>query len=90
MKTFIISAIAAMALGVISCNTNTPNTAAATTDSGRDTTAGNKGKITVGQKQYYVCEMDTDVISDKPGNCPKCGMELKKKMLPDTTKTTIK
>jgi hypothetical protein len=26
----------------------------------------------------YQCEMDYDVISDKPGNCPKCGMELKK------------
>jgi hypothetical protein len=26
----------------------------------------------------YQCEMDYDVISDKPGTCPKCGMELKK------------
>ena len=24
----------------------------------------------------YTCSMDTDVISNKPGKCPKCGMEL--------------
>lgn len=27
----------------------------------------------------YVCPMDKDVVSDKPGKCPKCGMELVKK-----------
>ena len=26
--------------------------------------------------QLYTCPMDPDVISDKPGECPKCGMEL--------------
>ncbi|MBI2018439.1 cadmium-translocating P-type ATPase [Candidatus Daviesbacteria bacterium] len=25
---------------------------------------------------YYSCPMDPEVISKKPGNCPKCGMEL--------------
>ena len=30
-------------------------------------------------KVYYVCPMkQCNVKSDKPGNCPKCGMELKK------------
>jgi Cu(I)/Ag(I) efflux system membrane fusion protein len=24
----------------------------------------------------YTCPMHPEVISDKPGNCPKCGMEL--------------
>jgi hypothetical protein len=24
----------------------------------------------------WVCPMDPDVTSDKPGRCPKCGMEL--------------
>lgn len=27
-------------------------------------------------KQLYTCPMDRDVISDKPGKCPKCGMTL--------------
>jgi hypothetical protein len=26
----------------------------------------------------YTCPMHADVKSDKPGECPKCGMELKK------------
>lgn len=30
-------------------------------------------------KVEYVCPMHPDVISDKPGKCPKCGMELIKK-----------
>ncbi len=25
---------------------------------------------------FYQCEMHPEVLSDKPGNCPKCGMEL--------------
>lgn len=27
----------------------------------------------------YICPMDTEVQSDKPGTCPKCGMDLEKK-----------
>ena len=26
----------------------------------------------------YACPMHSEVTSDKPGNCPKCGMKLKK------------
>ncbi len=25
---------------------------------------------------YYTCEMHPEVRSDKPGECPKCGMKL--------------
>jgi hypothetical protein len=27
----------------------------------------------------YTCKMHPEVISDKPGKCPKCGMDLLKK-----------
>jgi FtsP/CotA-like multicopper oxidase with cupredoxin domain len=30
-------------------------------------------------KEIYVCPMHPEVQSDKPGNCPKCGMALAKK-----------
>lgn len=30
----------------------------------------------VGKKQLYTCVMHPEVISDKPGDCPKCGMKL--------------
>ena len=40
-------------------------------------------------KVQYTCKMHPEVISDKPGKCPKCGMALVKKT--DTSKkTTIK
>ena len=30
-------------------------------------------------KVQYTCTMHPDVLSDKPGKCPKCGMKLVKK-----------
>lgn len=32
----------------------------------------------MGIDSMYTCPMHTDVKSDKPGTCPKCGMDLKK------------
>ncbi|WP_029293138.1 multicopper oxidase domain-containing protein [Chryseobacterium hispalense] len=32
-------------------------------------------------KTYFTCPMDPEVISSKPGDCPKCGMTLKKKVV---------
>ena len=41
---------------------------------------------------YYTCPMHKEVIRDKPGNCPKCGMTLEKKTIKmtGTTEATIK
>jgi YHS domain-containing protein len=33
-------------------------------------------------KAVYTCPMHPEVKSDKPGKCPKCGMNLEKKMMP--------
>lgn len=38
-------------------------------------------------KEIYTCPMHPDVISDKPGKCPKCGMELVKKASQDNMNT---
>lgn len=37
---------------------------------------------TVDMKDVYTCPMHPDVQSDKPGKCPKCGMNLEKKAMP--------
>ena len=47
--------------------------AAAPSETGKkDQPAGGSDK----KATTYTCPMDADVISDKPGRCPKCGMNL--------------
>ncbi|ASU32680.1 heavy metal-binding domain-containing protein [Mucilaginibacter xinganensis] len=43
---------------------------------GSDTTKTKKVKPA---KVQYTCTMHPEVLSDKPGKCPKCGMTLVKK-----------
>jgi hypothetical protein len=38
--------------------------------------AGGPGKENKPAATVYTCPMHPEVISDKPGNCPKCGMKL--------------
>ena len=44
------------------------------------TACGNKENNTEqnGQTAEYTCPMHPEVKSDKPGKCPKCGMDLEK------------
>ena len=42
-----------------------------------------KGKMdTTVMHKLYTCSMHPDVLSDKPGKCPKCGMTLVEKKMP--------
>jgi hypothetical protein len=43
---------------------------------GAPATAGSSSVTNAPAKQRYVCPMHPDVISDEPGKCPKCGMDL--------------
>ena len=36
-------------------------------------------KKAISAKAQYTCPMHPEVISDRPGKCPKCGMTLVKK-----------
>lgn len=51
--------------------------AARTTNPVSDTTKTKKVKPIA--KVQYTCTMHPEVISDKPGKCPKCGMTLVEK-----------
>ncbi len=35
-----------------------------------------KTKTGTAQQQVYTCPMHPEVVSNKPGKCPKCGMTL--------------
>ncbi len=37
-------------------------------------------------KVTYTCPMDPEVTSDKPGKCPKCGMDLVEKKADNAAK----
>ncbi len=50
----------------------------------------NKNKVSTEQlakDEMYTCTMHNEVMSDHPGDCPKCGMKLEKqKMTADQEK----
>jgi Zn finger protein HypA/HybF involved in hydrogenase expression len=73
MKKSILIALLAVSLAFTfnACNNSTPKSTAA------ESTAATKG--------VYTCTMHPEVRSDKPGDCPKCGMKLVKMETADTT-----
>jgi hypothetical protein len=76
MKKTIILSAAVVAFAFSACNSTNP--AEQTTESTEqnfklDTTMLKSGE------SFYQCSMDPDVVSDKAGACPKCGMDLEKK-----------
>jgi hypothetical protein len=68
MKTLLISAIASISI-LTACNNNQPSSGASATDTATVLKAG----------VIYTCPMHPEVISDKPGKCPKCKMDLVEK-----------
>ena len=71
-KSIIISILAvSMALAFNACNNTAPSA----------TTVDSKSS----EKAVYTCTMHPEVRSDKPGDCPKCGMALVKMETADST-----
>ena len=45
---------------------------------------GNNAKTEqLAKNEMYTCTMHNEVMSDKPGKCPKCGMTLVKQKMTD-------
>jgi hypothetical protein len=53
-------------------------------------TKTNAVEPTVTEASIYTCPMHPEVQADKPGDCPKCGMPLEKKVAADTTQMQSK
>lgn len=67
----------ALALASLACvtscsgNKSTETTATTPTTAAPDSTAAPAGLAT-----QYTCTMHPEVVTDHPGKCPKCGMDL--------------
>ncbi len=77
MKKIIIMSMVGIALVMGACNNETTSTSKnESSDSAKvqmlDTIKLAKGAV------FYQCPMHPEVISDKAGACPKCGMDLEK------------
>jgi Cu(I)/Ag(I) efflux system membrane fusion protein len=69
--------LAIVVAALSACNNNAEKRGSTTTIS-NSTTITDTSHHTM-SSAIYQCPMDTEVTSDKPGTCPKCGMELELK-----------
>jgi len=73
-KKIILSALFILGVVFVSCKNSENKTDGATSDSAKAVAAAPKDSTA--SKAVYTCPMHPEVISDKPGQCPKCGMDL--------------
>ena len=77
--------IVLLSIGFLACNNGSVKKAGSTTKT--DTTGVPQITVT---DEMYTCEMHNEVISDKGGKCPKCGMTLVKQKMTDAQKKMLK
>jgi hypothetical protein len=71
-KTIILSALA-FTMTIIACNNPSTKNESSGNVNSFDTTKLAQGVV------FYQCPMHPEQLSDKPGSCSKCGMDLEKK-----------
>ncbi len=87
MKTNILITIliAFLVTGFIACNNSETQTDNTTTQT--DTLGMRK---VMGTDEMYTCTMHNEVMSEKPGKCPKCEMTLVKQKMTDAQMKMMK
>jgi Cu(I)/Ag(I) efflux system membrane fusion protein len=80
MKTniLIVILIALLVTGFVACKNSETKDESSTTQTD---TSGMPQKMV--SNEMYTCKMHNEVMSDKPGKCPKCGMTLVKQKMTD-------
>jgi len=81
----IVVIIALLSTGFAACNGSDTNNNNSTTQT--DTSGMRQVTVT---DEMYTCKMHQDVISDKPGKCPTCEMNLVKQKMTDEQKKMLK
>jgi hypothetical protein len=76
-KNSFLAVVFILGIAMISCKNNQNKPDAANADTLK--TAAAAPKYTTSHKQVYTCPMHPEEVSDKPGKCPKCGMDLELK-----------
>ena len=74
----IVMLIALLTTGFVACNNPGTNNNNSTTQT--DTSGMKQVMVT---DEMYTCTMHNEVMSNKPGTCPKCGMDLVKQKMTD-------
>jgi hypothetical protein len=82
----IVMLVILLSAGPVACNT--AQTKNETTEAQKTDTA-TLGQLKV-NNEIYTCEMHNDVLSNKGGKCPKCGMTLVKRNITDAQLKLIK
>jgi Cu(I)/Ag(I) efflux system membrane fusion protein len=70
--------VALLTLVFVACNNSDTKNNNSTTQT--DTSGMRQVMVT---DEMYTCTMHNEVMSDKPGKCPKCGMALVKQKMTD-------
>ena len=78
MKKYILPLVS-LVLFTIAFTACSNNAASKTATDSSVTTASKDTTLMKATAVLYTCKMHPEVISDKPGKCPKCGMDLVKK-----------
>ena len=76
MKKIFYIAITSLFIGLLFTSCSGNNTNAKTEQLAKD--------------EMYTCTMHNEVMSDHPGECPKCDMKLEKKKMTATQQTMMK
>ncbi len=79
----ILSAFTVLSFALASCNNNTSTETKS--EATKSDTAANM-TVAAGEKVIYQCPMHPEETSDKPGKCPKCGMDMERVVVKDTVK----
>ncbi|MBH8560388.1 heavy metal-binding domain-containing protein [Hymenobacter negativus] len=72
-------ALASLTFAASGCSDNKSTTETTTTTPAAETTMAPDSASTTtpdAMATTYTCSMHPEVVSDKPGKCPKCGMDL--------------